>query len=61
MSLYVATSADEAMLAGPFEFTWREFSYDAQTISASLESEDILNQSYPKDEFIPSRFSGLFR
>jgi hypothetical protein len=59
--IYVAASTDEAMLAGPFEFAWREFSYDAATINASLESEDILNQSYPKDEFIPSRFAGLFR
>jgi len=61
VKLYVATSADVDLAVGPFEFTWRDTQYDATTIQASLESEDLLNQRYPKDEFIPSKFPGLFR
>ena len=61
VNLYVATSADVALVVGPFEFTWRDTQYDSRTIQASLEFEDILNQSYPKDEFVPSKFEGLFR
>ncbi len=61
VALYVATSADEALTVGPFEFVWRETQYDARSISASLEGEDFLNTRYPKDEFTPSKFPGLFR
>lgn len=61
VALYVATSADEDLVVGPFEFTWRDTQYDAVVIQASLEAEDLLNQRYPRDEFVPSRFPGLFR
>lgn len=60
VALYVATSADTSVI-GPFEFTWRDTQYDVNSIQATLESEDLLNLRYPKDEFVPSRFPSLFR
>lgn len=61
VAMYIATSADETLMVGPFEFVWRETQYDARAISATLEGEDFLNMRYPKDEFTPSKFPGLFR
>lgn len=61
VDLYVATSADDTMVIGPFTFTWRDTSFDARIINASLEAEDILNQTYPRHRFVPSQFPGLFR
>lgn len=61
VKLYVVTSADETMVVGPVEFVWRDTQYDATTIQGSLEGEDTLNQRWPKDEFVPSKFPGLSR
>lgn len=61
VKIYIATSADEAQLFGPFEFTWRETTWDSTTLSGSLEPDDLLNENWPKDEFTPTKFPGLFR
>lgn len=46
---------------GPFEFSWTDTSYDATAIRATLSFEDLLNERYVRDEFVPSKFRGLFR
>lgn len=61
VSLWVCTSADVDMLVGPVEFTWRDTEYTALRIEATLSFDDLLNQKAVKDEFVPSKFPGLFR
>lgn len=61
VSLSVGMSGEDEIWVGPFDYTWRETGYDARTISATLEFEDLLNERWPKDEFVPSKFPGLFR
>lgn len=35
--------------------------YDAQTIQATCQIEDVLNLAFPKDAYLPSNFPGLFQ
>jgi len=45
---------------GWFEFLLRNVRYDRYTVSGDLWYEDVMNDRFPKDEFIPSLFPGLF-
>jgi hypothetical protein len=60
VKIYITPSHDTSTI-GPFRFKWRETDWDAQSIKGSLEPNDLLNELWPKDEFIPSKFPGLFR
>lgn len=60
-SLSIAMTDEEDIWVGPFDFTWRETTYDARVIAGTLEFEDLLNERWPKDEFVPSKFPGGFR
>ncbi|MGH9887418.1 MAG: DUF1833 family protein [bacterium] len=60
VNVYVATSADEDAIVGPYEFTWREHQFDATAIIGGLQGDDILNSRWPRHEFTPSYFRGLF-
>ena len=41
--------------------TVRGVTYDAKTISLQAQVEDLLNQRFPADDFLPRSFSGMFR
>ena len=41
-------------------FTLRNTTYDALTVEGNLALEDVSNEPYPKDSFIPSLAGGLF-
>lgn len=56
----VLASSPDTVEAGPFEFTLRDVSYDAQAVEGTLMFEDILNEPFPSDTFTPSRFPSLF-
>lgn len=56
----VLASSPDTIEVGPLEFTLRDVEYDAISIEGTLLYEDLLNQSYPKDTFTPSKFPGLF-
>lgn len=60
VNVFITPSHDESVI-GPFHFAWRETEWDANTITGSLEPEDLLSEAWPKDEFVPSKFPALFR
>lgn len=41
-------------------FTWRATRFNPQVIEADLQYEDFLNERFPKDDYTPSTFPGLF-
>jgi len=55
----LATSPD-IVEAGPFNMTLRDVKYDALVVEGTLYFEDLLNEPYPGDSFVPAHFPGLF-
>lgn len=41
--------------------TVRAVEYDAQMVTLQAQVEDLLNQRFPADDFLPRSFSGMFR
>lgn len=39
----------------------RSVSYNAATVTLNAQVEDLLNQRFPADDFLPRSFSGMFR
>ncbi|WP_025324508.1 DUF1833 family protein [Deferrisoma camini] len=56
----VLASSPDTVEAGPYDFTIRNITYDAQVITAELAYEDVLNLRFPADRFTPNLFPGLF-
>ena len=46
--------------AGPFNFSIKQISYDASKVTAEMAFEDILNEIYPKDDFNPNDYPGMY-
>lgn len=62
VSLWVVLSSDiDDVIAGPFEFSLNGASWNAMTVSGSLEFEPILNIRYPQHRFTPVTTPGLFK
>jgi hypothetical protein len=60
LSLIRAAEPD-VVIAGPFDCTLRNVSYNAQTVSGDITPmEPILNEPYPQHLFDPSHFPALF-
>jgi hypothetical protein len=53
-------STPDVVEAGPLALTAVHVEYDAAIVSAELALEDVLNEPYPGDSFVPSRYRGLF-
>ena len=56
----VLASDPDTIECGPLQFTLKSISYDAQTITAELSYENILNEPFPAGTFTPTDFPGLF-
>lgn len=56
----VLGSTPDVVEAGPFVFTLRSATYDANAIVGELGYEEILDLPYPSDTFTPNLFPGLF-
>ena len=56
----VLASDPDTIECGPLQFTLKSISYDAQTITAELSYENILNEPFPAGTFTPTDFAGLF-
>ena len=59
LSVVLASDPDTIEI-GPLSLTLREVSYDALTVSGSLQPEDLLNEPFPGDIFSPGNYPGLF-
>lgn len=46
--------------AGPWSYKFRNISYDAFQVEATVTNEDILNEPFPKDIFSPATTPGIF-
>lgn len=56
----VLASSPDIVEAGPFDMTLKTATYDALTVSGSLAFEDVLNEPFPYDSYLPSNYPGLF-
>lgn len=56
----VLASTPDVVEAGPFEVKATSAEYDVMTVSAELGYEDLLNEPFPGDSFIPATHPGLF-
>lgn len=56
----VLGSTPDAIEYGPAEFKITDYSYDAQTITATMSYEDVLSEPIPADTFCPADYAGLF-
>ncbi len=62
MTLWVVLASDiDDVIAGPYEFSFNAASWDALTVSGSLEFEPILNMRWPEDTFNVITTPGLFK
>jgi hypothetical protein len=59
ISVVLAASPD-TIEVGPYEMTLRNVSWDANTVSGALASEDVLNEPFPGEFMVPDTFPGLF-
>lgn len=59
LSVVLASSPD-TIEAGPFQFTLRKAVYNAVSVSALLEYEDVLREPIPGDAFTPQNCPGMF-
>jgi hypothetical protein len=46
--------------AGPFEMTLRNVKVNALEVAGDLYLEDVLNEPFPADSFVPSQYPGMF-
>jgi hypothetical protein len=56
----VLDSDPEVVEAGPFNFTLRRGTYDANSVVGDLEYEDVLREPIPGHAFTPSDFPAVF-
>jgi len=56
----ILQSDPDTVEVGPFEFKIRYVDYNALTISGTLKYEDILNERFPKTDYTPINYPGLF-
>ena len=56
----VLNSDPDTVEAGAFNYTLRNVTYDAYTITGDLVFEDILNEPYPAGTYDPVNYPGLF-
>lgn len=60
IELVLAGASDTVVLSFP-EYQLSQAKYDANTITANLEIEQLANEPFPALAFTPSYFPGLFR
>jgi len=56
----VLASSPTVIEAGPFETKLRNVDYDESRITGDLQAEDILNEPYPGESYVPANFPGLW-
>jgi len=62
ITLWVVLASDiDDVVAGPYVFSFNSSSWDALTVSGSLEFEPILNMRWPQDDFTSITTPGLFK
>ena len=59
MTVVLASSPDVVEF-GPFPLLLVEATYDAGLVQGSLIYDDILNEPYPPEKFVPALYPGLF-
>lgn len=59
ISIILADSPDTVEF-GPLDMNLTVVEYDSLVVDATITYDDILNQAFPTDKFIPSKFPGLF-
>lgn len=59
ISVILASSPNDIEV-GPFVMTLREVTYDVMTVQGELTFDDVLNEPFPGDSFIPAHYPGLF-
>lgn len=61
VSIFIALqSTPNTIEIGPINMTLREVNYDSLVVSGVICPEDILNESFPGDFFVPATFPALF-
>ncbi len=62
VTLWIVLASDiDDVVAGPYTFSFNAASWDALTVSGSLEYEPILNMRWPAHDFTPITTPGLFK
>lgn len=56
----VLASSLDTLEAGPVDCVLKERDIDAGSVSGTLGAEDMLNEPFPGDRFLPATFAGLF-
>lgn len=56
----VLGSTPDTVEAGPFEYTLKNATYNALTVEGDLAFEDVLNEAFPGQSFVPFTHPGLF-
>lgn len=56
----VLASSPNTVEVGPFVMTLRNVSWNATTVSGTLQSEDLINEPFPGEFMTPNTFPGLF-
>jgi len=56
----VMASSPDTVEAGPFNMTLVAAEYDALTVTGELAFEDVLNEPFPGQSYVPSEYPGLF-
>lgn len=56
----VLASDPDVIEAGPFSMTLRNVSYNSLTIEGDLQGPNLLQMQFPKRNFTPNDFNGLF-
>ncbi|MGH6879272.1 DUF1833 family protein [Hypericibacter sp.] len=56
----IMASTPNTVEAGPYGFTLRDVTADAAAVEGQITFEDILNESFPADEYTPASHPGLF-
>lgn len=57
----VLASDTDAVVAGPWEFSMDSAPYTAETVSAKLVYENLLDEPYPAEAYEPGTSPGLYR
>lgn len=57
----VASSDPDTVEAGPYNFVFKDISYDAQAVTGQLKNPALDEATFPADTMNPSSFPGLFK
>ncbi len=61
LTLYIVlASTPDIVEAGPFQFTLKSATYDAQQVTGTLAFFDVLNEPFPYRTFTPQEWPGVF-